>query len=172
MPRRTEPKNMTAFLLQLKYSAYGSWVGTSLWGYAVFEVFHLIGVALLVGAITLTDLRLLGISRALPVRVTEKYLLPWVWAGFSIIVLSGASMFITDGKLFLENPFFVSKLVLIALAGLNAAFFQFRVHGGVAEWDAGRPSPVLARACAAMSIGLWFLAVASGRLIAYPELWS
>ena len=39
---------MTEFLLQLKYSAYGTWVGTSLWGYAIFESLHLMGVALLV----------------------------------------------------------------------------------------------------------------------------
>lgn len=163
---------MTEFLLQLKYTAYGTWVGTSLWGYAIFEIVHLVGVALLVGAITLTDLRLLGFSRVLPVSVTEKYLLPWVWAGFAIVVFSGASMFITNGSHFLENPFFLSKMVLIMLAGLNAAFFQFRVHQGVAEWDVEHASPILARLCAAMSIGFWFLTVACGRLIAYPELWS
>jgi len=163
---------MTEFLLQLKYTAYASWVGTSLWGYAIFEMLHLVGVALLVGAITLTDLRLLGFSRVLPVSLTEKYLLPWVWTGFAIVVFSGVSMFITDGSYFLENPFLLAKLVLIVLAGLNAAFFQFRVHRGVAAWDVGQASPVLARLCAAMSIGFWFLAVACGRLIAYPELWS
>ena len=163
---------MTEFLLQLKYSAYGTWVGTSLWGYAIFESLHLMGVALLVGAITLTDLRLLGFSRVLPVTLTEKYLLPWVWAGFAIVVFSGVSMFITDGSIFLENPFLLSKLVLIVLAGLNAGFFQFRVHRGVAAWDTQQPSPVVARLCAALSIGFWFLAVACGRLIAYPELWS
>lgn len=163
---------MTDLLLQLKNSGYALWVGNSLWGYAIFEMLHLMGVALLVGAITLIDLRLLGVSRALPVRLTEKFLLPWVWGGFALVVFSGLSMFATDGKYLLNNPFFVSKLVLIALAGLNAGFFQLRVCRGVAQWDAGLPTPAAARLCASASIGLWFLAVACGRLIAYPELWS
>lgn len=162
---------MTELLLALKHSSYAMWVGNSLWGYAIAEMLHLMGVALLVGAITLTDLRLLGLSRALPVTLTEKYLLPWVWAGFALAVFSGISMFITDGKFLLDNAFFVSKLVLIAMAGLNAAFFQFRVCRGVARWNVLMAPPAAARLCAGLSIGLWFLAVACGRLIAYPELW-
>lgn len=163
---------MTDLLLQLKNTDYSLWVGNSLWGYAIFEMLHLLGVALLVGSITLIDLRLLGISRALPITLTEKYLLPWVWGGFALVVFSGLSMFITDGSFLLGNPFFISKLVLIVLAGLNAAFFQMRVCRGVAQWDVTRPTPFAARACATLSICFWFLAVAGGRLIAYPELWS
>lgn len=163
---------MTELLLELKNSGYGQWVGNSLWGYAIFEMLHLMGVALLVGAITLIDLRLLGVSRALPLTLTEKYLLPWVWGGFALVVFSGLSLFITDGKYLLNNPFLISKLVLIALAGLNAAFFQLRVCRGVAQWDVGQPTPATARLCAVLSIGLWALAITCGRLIAYPELWS
>jgi hypothetical protein len=162
---------MTELLLQLKNSSYGLWVGNSLWGYAIFEMLHLMGVALLVGAITLVDLRLLGVARTLPVTLSEKYLLPFVWGGFALVVFSGVSMFITDGRYLLNNPFFVSKLVLIALAGLNAAFFQMRVCRGVAQWDVAAATPGAARLCAVVSIGVWFLTVACGRLIAYPELW-
>jgi hypothetical protein len=162
---------MAEILMMLKQTAYGSWVGTSLWGYAIFESIHLFGVAFLVGAISLTDLRLLGVSKVLPVTLTEEYLLPWVWAGFALCVFSGLSLFITDGKLFLQNPFFLSKIMLIVLAGLNASFFQFRVHCGVAQWDRAQPTPMAAKVCAFLSISFWFLAVGCGRAIAYPEMW-
>ena len=166
-----DAKNMIDILFQVKHTAYGTWVGTSLWAYPILEILHLVGIVSLVGSITLIDLRLLGFSRILPITVTEKYLLPWVWAGFTLILFSGFNLFISDAENFLKNPFFLLKMALIAMAGLNAAFFQFRLHHGVAQWNSGKPTPLLARVCACCSIILWFLAVACGRLIAYPEMY-
>jgi hypothetical protein len=162
---------MTEFLLLLKHTAYGIMIGKSLWGYAIFEMLHLFGIVSLVGAITLTDLRLLGVSRSLPVSVTESYLLRWVWGGFALAVFSGISLFISDGNNFIGNPFFISKMFLIAAAGANAAFFEFRVRRGVAQWEQGVATPSAAKMCAALSILLWFAAIGAGRSIAYPELW-
>lgn len=162
---------MNEILASLQQSAYGVLVGKSVWGYAVFECVHLFGIVSLVGAITLTDLRLLGVSRALPVALTSKYLLRWVWFGFALCVIGGGSLFVSDGKIFVANPFFLSKMVLIVLAGLNAAFFEFRVFKGVADWDRGVSTPIAAKICALLSLSFWFAAVAAGRLIAYSTLW-
>lgn len=162
---------MNELLILLKHTAYGLFIGNSLWGYAIFETLHLLGIVSLVGAITLTDLRLLGLSRVLPVSVTERYLMRWVWGGFALAVLSGASLFISDGAHFIGNRFFLAKMVVIALAGANAAFFEFRVRRGVARWDRDIDTPGAAKACALLSMCLWFVAVGAGRSIAYPELW-
>lgn len=162
---------MNELLILMKHSAYGVLVGNTLWGYAIFEMLHLFGIVSLVGAITLTDLRLLGFSRLLPVSVTERYLMLWVWGGFALAVLSGASLFISDGTNFIGNRFFLAKMVVIALAGANAAFFEFRVRRGVACWDRDIDTPRAAKACALLSMCLWFVAVGAGRSIAYPELW-
>lgn len=162
---------MNEMLILLKHSAYGLLVGNTLWGYAIFEMLHLFGIVSLVGAITLTDLRLLGLSRLLPVSVTERYLMRWVWGGFALAVFSGASLFISDGANFIGNRFFLAKMVVIALAGANAAFFEFRVRRGATHWERGVDTPMTAKACALLSMCLWFVAVAAGRSIAYPELW-
>ena len=163
---------MIDFLEILKHTGYGDLVVKSIWGYAIFEIIHLVGIVMLVGAITLTDLRLLGWSRALPVTYTSEYLLRWVWLGFGLCVFAGSSLFISDGRMFLKNPFFLSKMILIVLTGINAAFFQFRVFRNVAQWEQGVSSPMIAKVCAALSMTLWFTAIAAGKLIAYPTLWS
>jgi hypothetical protein len=151
----------------LKDTAFGTAVRESLWIYPFFEILHLFGVVLLVGAIAMADLRLVGLSPRLPVTLTAKHLLPWVWVGFALVVMSGLALFAGFATDYYVNTAFRIKLVLIAVAGINAALFHFRVYRDVASWDLNIPSPVAARAFAVVSIVLWFSVVAAGRLIAY-----
>ena len=54
---------------------------------------HLTGLLITVGTVSLWDLRLLGASlREIPVSRVGKALLPWTWAGFCVMALSGAAM--------------------------------------------------------------------------------
>lgn len=155
------------FFLWLKDTAFGTAVRESLWLYPFFEILHLFGIVLLVGAIAMTDLRLIGMSRRLPITLTARHLLPWVWVGFALAVLSGAALFSGFATDYWVNTAFRIKLVLIAVAGINAALFHFRVYRGVASWNENAPSPFAARCFAVFSIALWFSIIAAGRLIAY-----
>jgi len=65
------------------------------------------------------------------------------------------------------NPAFQLKLVLIALAGLNAAIFHRFTYRGVEQWNLQTPPPVTARAAGLISILLWTGVITCGRLIAY-----
>ena len=156
-----------SFLVWLQGTAFGTAVRESLWVYPAFEIVHLLGIALLVGAIAMTDLRLLGLSRQLPVTLTARHLLPGVWVGFALAAVSGVSLFSGFATDYFVNTAFRIKLLLILLAGVNAALFHFRVYRGVAQWNANTPSPFAARAFAVLSVALWFSVVAAGRLIAY-----
>lgn len=155
------------FFLWLKDTTFGTAVRESLWIYPTFEILHLFGIVLLVGAIAMTDLRLIGMSRRLPITLTAQHLLPWVWVGFAMAVLSGLALFSGFATDYWINTAFRIKLVLILIAGLNAALFHFRVYSGVASWNENTASPLSARAFALMSIVLWFSIIAAGRLIAY-----
>jgi hypothetical protein len=151
----------------LEQSSFGTAVRESLWLYPAFEILHLFGIVLLVGPIAMTDIRLMGASRRLPVTLTAAHLLPWVWTGFVLAVLSGLALFSGFATDYWVNTAFRIKLILMALAGVNAAIFHFRVYNGVAAWDENMPSPAAARFFAIASIVLWFSVVAAGRLIAY-----
>jgi hypothetical protein len=138
-----------------------------LWLYPIVEIFHIIGLAILVGAAVLFDLRLLGVSRSLPIAALAAHLLPWARASLLLIVPSGLMMFIAHATEFATNPAFQLKLVLLAAAALNATAFHLRTFRTVAAWDRGVPAPAAAKVAAILSLLLWSGVITCGRLLAY-----
>ena len=138
-----------------------------LWLYPSVEILHILGFVTLVGSIAMFDLRLLGLSRALPVRQLARHLLPWTWGALLIIVPTGTMMFIAHAGDFISNRAFVLKLSLILVAALNAAAFHFGPFRSVAQWDSGAATPPAARVHAALSLLLWMGVITCGRLLAY-----
>lgn len=138
-----------------------------LWLYPAVEIVHIIGFVLLVGSVAMFDLRLLGLSRELPVQRLARHLLPWTWGALLIIVPTGLLMFITHAGDFLANRAFQLKLLLIMCAGINAALFHAGVYRTVLNWDTGRSAPFSARLHAVASLAIWISVIACGRLLAY-----
>ena len=64
-----------------------------MWLYPFVEIVHILGFVILVGSAFSFDVRLLGISRALPVTGMERHLLRWARASLLLIVPSGVAMF-------------------------------------------------------------------------------
>jgi len=127
---------------------------------------HLVGVALLVGSIAAMDMRLLGLSRRLPVRRLAAHLLPWTAASFLLIVPSGLLMFLARAGELIDSPLFALKMTLIFAAAVNAVVFHAGVFRGSAAWDIDAPPPWPARAAAALSLAIWVSVIVCGRLLA------
>src|SRR5262249_45621049 len=108
---------------------------------------HLVGMAVAFGTIAILDLRLLGkgIPRA---RVAElaSSLLPWTWAGFAVMAVSGVILIVSEAVKLYSNIFFQIKVVLLLAAGLNMLIFHRTVYKRVAEWDLEPVPPRQARA--------------------------
>lgn len=138
-----------------------------LWLYPAVEVLHILGFVTLVGSIAMLDLRLLGLSRELPVRRLARHLLPWTWGALLVIVPTGSLMFMAHATEFIDNRAFVLKLTLIFAAGLNAAAFQLGPFRSVAHWDEDVATPCRARLHAALSLVIWAGVITCGRLLAY-----
>jgi hypothetical protein len=138
-----------------------------LWLYPSVEILHILGIVTLVGSVAMLDLRLLGLSRALPVRQLARHLLPWTWGALLVIVPTGSLMFMAHAGDFIANRAFVLKLTLIFAAGLNAAAFYLGTFRSVAQWDEGVAPPPAARIHAALSLIIWTGVIACGRLLAY-----
>lgn len=138
-----------------------------LWLYPAVEIVHITGFVLLAGSIAVLDLRLLGLSRRLPVRALAAHVLPWSFGALLLIVPSGLLMFIAHAGDLVGNPAFIAKMALLICAGLNAALFHAGVFRGVAGWDAGTAVPAAAKAHAAASLLIWISILACGRLLAY-----
>lgn len=122
---------------------------------------------MLVGAAFLFDLRLLGVSRALPVTHLARHLLRWSRASLFVVVPTGFLMFMTNATKMSENPVFRLKLILIVCAGINALAFHLWTSNSVGRWDVDEPSPRAAKLSALFSLVLWSAVISCGRLIAF-----
>jgi hypothetical protein len=151
----------------IESTALGLAMRQSTWLYPAVETVHIVGLAILVGSIAVLDLRLLGLSRSLPVRKLAAHTLPWTLASFLLILPSGLMMFAAHATDFIGSPVFALKMCLIMAAGTNAALFHAGVFRGAAAWDVDAMPPAAARASAALSLLLWVSVIACGRLLAY-----
>jgi hypothetical protein len=138
-----------------------------LWLYPIVEIVHITGFVLLVGSIIVFDLRLLGLSRELPVRALARHVLPWSVGALLLIVPSGLLMFIAHAGDLIGNTAFIVKMSLLFCAGINAAVFHAGVFRGAAAWDSGVAAPAAVRLHALVSLILWVGVLACGRLLAY-----
>lgn len=139
----------------------------SAWAYPALETIHLIAIALLFGSIVVVDLRILGLSRDLPLTRLAAHALPWTLAAFALAAASGLLLFIAHAADLIGNRMFLIKVGLIMAAGANAALFHTGPWSGVAQWDTQASAPAGARALAAASIILWVGVITCGRWIAY-----
>jgi hypothetical protein len=159
---------LSEWLSYLEQTALAVYVRESLWAYPALETLHIIGIGLVFGSILAFDLRVLGVTKALPLKMLERHLLPWVWFGFVLNTITGALMFASDAVDFSSNLAFQAKLGLLVLAGLNAWAFTTRLHPALqGHADVDTASPASSKYSAALSIILWLGIITAGRMMAY-----
>ena len=139
----------------------------SLWAYPIVETIHIVGFVILVGSVVMFDLRVLGLSRQIPVRSLARHLLPWSWGALFLIVPAGSLMFLAHASEFLVNRTFQLKMALLMVAGINVVIFHTGPYQSVAHWDVGTRAPLGAQALAGTSIVIWLAIISCGRLLAY-----
>jgi hypothetical protein len=156
--------------------AWAVWLETSglavamrqwLWLYPAVEIVHIVGFVVLVGAAFMFDLRLLGLSRGLPVSAMAEHLLRWSRLALVLVAPTGALMFTAHATEMAANPAFRLKLLLIAAAFLNAGLFHRWPFRAVGDWDTEIAAPWPARLAGGLSLVLWTAVIACGRLLAY-----
>ncbi len=132
---------------------------SSAWAYPALEVVHICGIALLVGNLVLLELRVFGLGSALDVKALARLSLTIAGMGFSLAAASGLLMFASQAAELLTNRVFTLKMILLMLAGCNAAWFH-----GRASFDR---LDALARAQMVVSTLIWLAVITCGRWIAY-----
>ena len=130
----------------------------SLWLYPIVEIIHILGFVVLAGSVAMLDLRLLGLSKTIPVTALGALLL---------VLPSGLLMFIAHASDFISNPAFITKLTLLSLAAGNALWFHLGPYQSVGTWQTKLSPPIAAKASAALSLLLWLGVICCGRLLAY-----
>ncbi|MEO8100416.1 MAG: DUF6644 family protein [Acidobacteriota bacterium] len=148
-----------------------TWVSVGIresqWVYPMLHFAHILANTLMFGTIVFLDLRLIGVglTRRRVSDVAEQ-LLPWTWAGWVLMFLSGAFIFTSDPVVYYHSFFFRIKMSLMLLAGVNALLFHFTIYRGVSAWDQG-VAPARARMAGAISLVSWIAIVVTGRAVGY-----
>lgn len=132
---------------------------TNAWAYPVLEIFHITGIALLLGNLVLLELRVFGRGAALPVPDLARLSLGLAGVGFTLAAATGLLMFATQPAELLANRAFTLKMLLLLAAGCNAAVFH--VRGSLLKLDGAARLQML------LSTLIWLAVVACGRWIAY-----
>lgn len=135
--------------------------------YLLVNATHVLGFGLLVGAIVTLDLRLLGLFRAAALGHLAPPLVRVAATGLGLAALTGLALFSTRPATYLENPAFLVKLGLLALALANLAL----LHAG-RPWRAALAGGAVAtrlRVAAGVSLAAWLGALLAGRWIGFLQ---
>ena len=154
------------FLQTIEDTGFSTWLRESESPFAFYFIllFHTFGLALLVGANVVVDLRLLGVARAIPLAPLQR-LFRIMWIGFSINAVTGVLLVLAYPTKSLTNLDFYIKLTVIGFAiwvmqRLKTEVFE---DATLSEADMTARGATLAK----WSLFLWFGAITAGRLLAY-----
>lgn len=151
--------------LWLEGQTVSTWVRESptIWGYPTILMLHTLGMALLVGTSAVLSLRILGVSRTIPLAPLRG-LFPILWGGAAMSLVTGALLFSADATTRGSQGLFFAKLAVVATGTLTVALTRRHVFGGAAN------QAVMSRTAqrlAFTSLLAWIVAIAAGRLLAY-----
>lgn len=144
-------------LTALEASDLGRAARASVWLYPAANLAHVVGSAMVLGAIAVLDVLLMR-GRAETAAAVAGTAIPIAAAGLVVQIATGIVLLAAEASATGVNPAFLAKLGLIALGLVNVAWF----HLGRSGWADGA-----GRLHGAVSLAAWTGAVLAGRAIAY-----
>jgi hypothetical protein len=154
------------FFAWLQYSPLLTAMRSSPWIFPIIASIHLMGLALLGGAVLVVDLRLLGmgLSRE-PVAQVARDGERWLLVSLVVLVPTGLLQFMC----FAATKYYYLTAFWVKMAALFLALvFTFVVRRKVAMTDEMRMSPAWNKLVAVVSLSLWLSVAIAGRLIGLP----
>lgn len=134
----------------------------STWGFAVVEMVHLLGMAVLGGVVLIVDLRLLGlVLRGQPPQRLARDLSPLLTGSLIVMAISGVMLVSEETLKCYYSPAFRWKMALFAIA----LAFYFTLHRKLLNAGGEETPGLLAKLAAGVSLGLWLGVGVAGRAI-------
>lgn len=159
-----DPTMIVTVLDWMEQSGLGEWVAISPYGYYLMLAFHSVGLAMLVGAMMVIDLRLLGVAKGIDLSALER-LRKFAWWGFAINAVSGVAVFFSEANKMYFNATFRWKILLVFIGIIALAVMSRTVLRPIAV--SGGPITANAKVQAAFSLAVWTAVIIVGRMIAY-----
>jgi hypothetical protein len=155
---------MAEWLMALEASSPAVALRGSVWIYPAVNAVHILGIALLVGAILPLDLRLLGWWPKTSLAVLWQVLTRTAATGLGMATVSGALLFITRATEYSASGLFVAKMGVVCLATTNALLLHSFMMRRRPEMEGASMG---VRIAAGISLIAWITALILGRLVGY-----
>jgi len=148
----------------IERSALGDTIRTSNWLFPFIEAIHLLGLAVVGGAVLIVDLRLFGFGlRRQPVAQLAQDAQRWLIISLMVMIATGSLLFTSEAIKCYYHPAFWMKMTSLSLAIL----FTFTIHRKVAMADESRVRPIWSKLVALVSVILWSGVGIGGRWIGF-----
>jgi hypothetical protein len=158
------------FCAWLENTSVGTAIRQSTWLFPTIETVHVLATVIVVGSVTMLDLRLLNVAwRDRSIREVHEDVLPWTWSSFAVAAVAGSLLFSSAATKYYHNVPFRMKMVLLLLIGINAAFFETRTYQRITNSEGETRIPMAAKVAGALGIVLWIGVVACGRWIGFTK---
>ena len=142
------------------------WIQATYWLWPILEIFHFFGLTLLMGGLIIVDLRMIGFLSYIGLEEVKK-LLPLVIFGFLVNLITGVLFLFGDPSRYSINIGFQIKMILVLLAGCNAAIYHLKVEPLFSNLNLTDRLPLMIKITGFTSLTLWTGVLLLGRLIPY-----
>ena len=152
-------------LAWLESTSIAVWVheSPSVWAQPTVMTLHTMGMAVLVGACWIMDMRLLGITPNIPLSAF-RWVFPTVVIGLIVNLTTGVLLFMQRATtLGTSIPFLVKMFFVVVSVATLVPIRSYALGGDAPSSDMTSRARVLA----IVSIVAWAAAVTAGRLLAY-----
>ena len=148
---------MNEIAAALEATELAQFLKVSRWVYPFVNAGHILGIALLIGAVVPMDLRILAVLRRPTLEETIALLRPVAVTGLVLALACGGLLFVTQATDYVGNGWFWAKITLVVLATVNAL-----IHRPLL-----RLSEFRRVTAATISLSFWPAALICGRMIGY-----
>jgi hypothetical protein len=157
---------MDTFVAWVQSTALSQAIVLKIWVWPAAETIHFVGLALVLGIVGFLDLRLIGAFPRVPIAAVRD-LVPFAVIGFVLNLTTGVIFLIGHPEQYAHNLAWWLKVGCLALAGVNAAVFEWSVGPRVAALGPNDPTPMAARCIGVVSLCSWLGVLYWGRMLPF-----
>ena len=133
--------------------------------FPIVATIHLMGLALIGGAVLVVDLRLLGFGvQSQPMATVAHDAERWLRRGLAVMITTGVLLFMCFATKYYYLTFFWVKMAAL----IAVIVFTWSVHRRVAMAGEADVRPMTRKLVALVSILLWTTVAVGGRYIGFP----
>jgi uncharacterized membrane protein len=136
------------------------------WAWPICESLHFCGLVMIFGAVSLVDLRVIGLVRVISFHSVHR-LIGIAVLGIVISAVTGLMFIAGAPDQYFYNSAFHWKLVFFAILLVNLGYFYTAEFAGLRQLGAGAPAPLSARISAAVSLTALIGVMSAGRLLTF-----